>query len=90
MHPFGFITRIYHDARSSERQSNKPFEAWWLLYEPSGLILTILHFACTVPLCVQCDFHKMQLSFLYITFAEYFLFPERKNAVSSVTVELNL
>jgi hypothetical protein len=70
--------------------SNKPFEAWWLLYVPSVLILTILHFACTVPLCVPFDFHNMQLSFFYIIFTDCFLFPERKDAVSSVTVELNL
>jgi len=90
VHLFGFITIIYHDAQSLERQSNKPFEAWWLLYEPSDLIITILHFACTVPLCVPCDFHNMQLLFFYIIYAGYFLFPGQKNAVSSVTVELNL
>jgi len=90
MHLVGFIIRVYHDARSPERQSNKLFEDWWLFYEPSCLILTILHFACTVSLCVPCDLHNMQLSFFYIIFAEYFLFLGRKNAVSSVTVELNL
>ena len=34
-------------------------EAWWLLYVPSGLILTGLHFACTMPLCIPCDFHNI-------------------------------